>query len=285
MSLLRRKQVEEFFDVGFTRVDGLFSPREVAEMLKAFDRLERTARHLERTGMHRGSQFVIQRNGGPDVSIQRIAWCGAAEPVLASYGMDSRLLRIASILLGSWEMHQLINQAHFKLPGDDVEFPWHQDSSHRRYGTPEWRDLNGRGSYVQIVLALDDVTADNGPISLVPGSCKLGHMSLSTADSIPPSLIDESRVVSPTMKAGSVLLFGPYTLHRSSPNRSSAPRRVFINGFAYPGANSRVYPGEGAGRLVQLRGGDPLAASRNRRPPSLPHPDRAAAAPLLRRRA
>jgi hypothetical protein len=48
-----------------------------------------------------------------------------------------------------------------------------------------------------------------------------------------------------------VLLFGPYTFHRSLPNRSTRPRRVFINGFAHPGANSRVYPGDGAGRTLR----------------------------------
>jgi hypothetical protein len=47
-------------------------------------------------------------------------------------------------------------------------------------------------------------------------------------------------------------VFGPFTIHRSLPNRSSTPRRIFINGFASPGANSRVYPGEGAGRTVRL---------------------------------
>jgi ectoine hydroxylase-related dioxygenase (phytanoyl-CoA dioxygenase family) len=283
MSLLRRKQVDEFFDVGFTRIDGLFSSSEISEMLEAFERLERKAKRLERTGMYRGSQFVVERNGGPDARIQRIVWCGAAEPVLSAYGMDSRLLRMASVLLGSWEMHQLINQAHFKLPGDAVEFPWHQDSSHRRYGGPEWRDLNGRGSYVQIVLALDDVTADNGPISFVPGSGKLGHLGLLNGDDLPPGLIDESRVVTPTLRAGSALLFGPYTLHRSSPNQSSAPRRVFINGFAYPGANSRVYPGAGAGRLVRLGNGRPALVARGRRPKTLARPDlRVATLPYYR---
>ena len=49
-----------------------------------------------------------------------------------------------------------------------------------------------------------------------------------------------------------VVMFGPYTVHCSQPNVSEHPRRVFINGFAYPGANTRLYPGRGAGRLVRL---------------------------------
>jgi hypothetical protein len=46
-------------------------------------------------------------------------------------------------------------------------------------------------------------------------------------------------------------MFGPYTFHRSLPNRSQSARRVFINGYAHPGANWRLYPGSEAGRLLE----------------------------------
>ena len=151
-------------------------------------------------------------------------------------------------------MNQLINQAHFKLPGDGVRFPWHQDSAHRRYGGREWRDINGRGSYVQTVTAIDDVTLDNGPLRFVRDSAQLGHVTLPAGGDaeLPSQLIDPEKIETPTMKAGDVLMFGPYVFHSSEPNRSSRPRRVFINGFAYPGANSRVYPGTGSGRLLRV---------------------------------
>jgi hypothetical protein len=48
-----------------------------------------------------------------------------------------------------------------------------------------------------------------------------------------------------------VLFFGPYAIHGSTPNESAVPRRVLINGYAYPGANGRVYPGEGSGRTLR----------------------------------
>ena len=104
---------------------------------------------------------------------------------------------MAALLLGSTEMHQLINQAHFKLPGDGVEFPWHQDSSHRRYG-------RGQYSYVQTVLAVDEVPPNNGPLQLVPGSCKLSHLGLPRDGTLPPGLIDEREVVTATMQPGDV---------------------------------------------------------------------------------
>ncbi len=245
---LNRRQLEKFFSIGFVVEPDVFRPREVGEMRRAFSRLEQAAFRLRNTGMYRGSLFVLSEGDVPPVRIQRIVWCGAAENTLSEYGKDPRLLAIAGQVLGTTKMNQLINQAHFKLPGDGVEFPWHQDSTHRRYGRRCWIDANGRGSYVQMVIALDDVTEANGPLELISGSCKQGHVGLPDGE-LPADLKDRRPIVA-TMRAGSVLLFGPYTYHRSTPNKSTRPRRVFINGFAFPGANTRIYPGEGAGRLV-----------------------------------
>jgi ectoine hydroxylase-related dioxygenase (phytanoyl-CoA dioxygenase family) len=241
-------ELEAFHSRGFFVRPDVFTESEVRSLCRAFDRLERTARRLTAPALHRGAYFVV--NGS---RIDRIVWCGAAEPVLLNIGADPRLLAIAAGLLGSAEMSQLINQAHFKLPGDGVAFPWHQDSTHRRYGTPEWTDVNGRGSYVQTVIALDDVTEENGPLEFIPGSCRSGHLGL--VEGVLPPGVDAASAVAATMRAGSVLVFGPYAIHRSLPNGSAVPRRIFINGYAFPGANARVYPGEGAGRTLRYPGG------------------------------
>ncbi len=251
---LSSAQVEEFFETGFTVVPGAFSAAEIDDMRAAFDRLQETAFALGETRIYNGSQFVVQtvKKGTASV-IRRISWCGAAEPVLLDYGRDPRLLKMAGQLLGSDEMVQLINQAHFKLPDDEVAFPWHQDSQHRGYGKPGWTDVNGRGSFVQEAIAIDDITAENGPLKFIPGSCKLGHLGLQDYDTQAlAGLFDPETAVPALMAAGSVALFGPYTIHGSEPNRSRHPRRVFINGYAYPGANSRDYPGDGAGRLLKV---------------------------------
>jgi ectoine hydroxylase-related dioxygenase (phytanoyl-CoA dioxygenase family) len=243
------EEIEAFHSRGFFVRPGVFTRAEIGAMRRAFDRLERAARRLGEPAIHRGSYFVVH-----GTRIDRIVWCGAAEHVLLEVGADPRLLAIAAGLLGSAEMSQLVNQAHFKLPGDGVAFPWHQDSTHRRYGTAEWQDLNGRGSYVQTVIALDEVTEENGPLEFIPGSCGRGHLGLVGGEL--PSGLDGGTAVAATMAAGSVLVFGPYAIHRSLPNGSRVPRRVFINGYAYPGANGRVYPGEGAGRMLRYEEGD-----------------------------
>ena len=247
-AVLDANRIEQFFTTGWVVLPQLFDAQEIARMGLAFDRLQNRARTLSVSGDDRGSHFVIDRlapDGG--VRIHRVVWCGASEPVLAEYGADPRLLRPVAELLGSVTMNQLINQAHFKMPGDRVSFPWHQDSTHRRYGTPVWTDVNGRGSYVQTAVAIDPMTATNGPLRFLPGSCGMGHV----AD--PAYRVPEERAVTMTMEPGDVVMFGPYTFHASEPNASDRPRRALINGYAYPRANRRIYPGRGSGRLLSAR--------------------------------
>ncbi len=254
---LTPEQIRDFFEIGFITIPELFSSHEVTTMRGAFNRLYETAQQLRTTQDHNGSRFVLdsdpRKNSDNDVRIHRIVWCGAAEPELLEIGADLRLLVVAGQLLGSESMQQLINQAHFKLPGDGIGFDWHQDSIHRRFGTELWRDINRKGSYVQMIIALDDITDENGPLQFIPYSCRLGHIDVGEKRHLPQGVVDETSAVAPTLSAGGVLAFGPYTIHGSLPNRSTKPRRVLINGYAFPGANSRDYPGDGAGRMLSIR--------------------------------
>ena len=81
----------------------------------------------------------------------------------------------------------------------------------------------GHDQQVQAMFFLDDVTADNGPPRVVPGTHRCG--------SIPPKNLtdprarhrDEHCVVGP---AGSVLVFSSHTWHSGTANTSGRPRRV-----------------------------------------------------------
>jgi ectoine hydroxylase-related dioxygenase (phytanoyl-CoA dioxygenase family) len=182
-----------------------------------------------------------------------VVWCGAAEPSLLEFGRDCRLLSLVSQLTHAKAFDQLINQAHFKLPGDEVTFEWHQDSKHRRYGTDLWTDVDGRGSFIETTTAIDPMTEENGPLQFIPGSHEGGHIQPDPdTGQLPDDAFDPSDAVTLTMNPGDVALFGPYAIHGSGPNNSEMARRLFLNGFALPGANRRVYPGEGAGRRVRL---------------------------------
>jgi ectoine hydroxylase-related dioxygenase (phytanoyl-CoA dioxygenase family) len=254
MSLLTNEQIKDFFDVGFIIVPNLFRSDEISKMQAAFDRLQLEANLIRTTQTHKGSYFVLGEKKSQTV-IHRIVWCGACEKYLLEVSADSRLTAPAGQLLGSRTMEQLINQAHFKLPGDGVAFPWHQDIQHRQKGENDWRDLNGKGSYVQSILLLDDMTTENGPVMFIPGSHKKGRMDLGGDGYDTPTrddLVDAKLAVPAIGAAGSVVFFGPYTVHGSFANTGKTTRRVLINGYAYPGANARVYPGEGSCRKLTV---------------------------------
>jgi ectoine hydroxylase-related dioxygenase (phytanoyl-CoA dioxygenase family) len=267
------EQERTFFEHGFVVVPGMFSARDVQAAREAFERLYDTAQTLRVTGDHAGAHFVLDAppaGMAGDVVVKRVVWAGGAEPVLLRLAEDPRLIELVLALLGTPRCEQLLCQAHFKMPSDGVSFDWHQDIQHRDKGGGTWRDVNGRGSYVQTILLVDDMRADNGPLQFLPddavtldarGRLTSGHddygapaATIGGLTGLPrsaePSPWDESRAVTVTGRAGDVLIFGPHAVHGSLPNTSTSPRRVLINGYAAPGANARVYPGVGSCRVL-----------------------------------
>lgn len=252
---LSQQQIDEFYEVGWITVPGLFDPREIEVMRSCFDDLLDRARKLRTTQVSDGSYFVLDQDCD-DVIIKRVVWAGGCQPELLKIGEDPRLLEPALQLLGSDSVDHLLCQAHFKRPGDGVRFDWHQDIGHRDRGPGTWEDVNGRGSYVQTALCVDDMTIENGPLMLLKGSGKWGRIDFGQFDyndnynSRLPGCFEKKNIVTVTAKAGSVLFFGPYTVHASFENTSDSSRRVLINGYAFPGANHFKYPGEGSGRAL-----------------------------------
>jgi ectoine hydroxylase-related dioxygenase (phytanoyl-CoA dioxygenase family) len=260
---LTNKQIEEFFEVGWTVIPNVFQPEEIQKMQKSFDKLAATSEKIKTTQVLDESYFVLgEDTKTSSVIIKRVVWAGGHAPFLLDIGRDKRILNPVAQLLGTKEFDHLLNQAHFKRPGDKVIFDWHQDIQHRDKGPGTWKDVNGRGSYVQTALTVDPMTAENGPLLFYPGSSKWGKVDFGTQEDYDfnpnqyldkmPAGFDENKIVTVTAPAGSLLLFGPYTAHASFENKSNASRRVLINGYAYPGSNGRIYPGSGKGIKIKI---------------------------------
>ncbi len=245
-------EMQTFHEGGFFVKRGLFGAHEVNIARAALERLYATAQTLKATGDHDGAFFAISVPPQGTVVVQRVVWAGGAEPSLLDLSKDPRLLEPALALLGTDRCEQLLCQAHYKMPNDGVSFDWHQDIQHRDKGNDTWRDVNGLGSYVQTILLVDDMTEENGPLEFVPKHAVTVDAAgrLVSDERGPP--IDASRSIPVTGRAGDVLFFGPYAVHGSTPNQSTKPRRVLINGYAAPGANKRYYPGRGACRVLSL---------------------------------
>jgi len=249
-------EIRDYFEVGWITRRALFRADEVVRMRSCFDELEKIASELTETGLHRGSHFVLGDKNGTRV-IKRVVWAGGCQRYLLDVGSDSRLTVPCAQLLHSDAMDHLLNQAHFKRPHDGVVFDWHQDIQHRDKGNGTWADVDGRGSFVQTLIVLDEMTSDSGPMLFMPGSSKWGRVEFGGHDSGDsyegterPAWFREEDAVTVSARPGDTLFFGPYTAHASYENTSDRYRRVLINGYASPGANRREYPGDGAGRRL-----------------------------------
>ena len=107
---------------------------------------------------------------------------------------------------------------------------WHQDEIY----IPT-RDRSLIGGWI----AIDDATIDNGCLWVVPGSHRDGylypqkpHDNPDEFDFAPESYgFDESQEVPVEVKAGSVVFFNGYLLHRSKKNNSDIYRRVLVNHY------------------------------------------------------
>jgi phytanoyl-CoA hydroxylase len=107
---------------------------------------------------------------------------------------------------------------------------WHQDEIY----IPT-RDRSLIGAWI----ALDDATVDNGCLWVIPGSHRTGclypqhaHDNADEFDSAQESYgFDDSQEAPVEVKAGTVVFFNGYLLHRSRKNRSKIYRRVLVSHY------------------------------------------------------
>jgi len=273
---LSKEAKEQFFKEGFIVIKEFFTLEEVKEVkaiaLSLSDKAEKLwesvknnstsaesfeVKAVDKEGAYhidyKGTRFVLSETSGGKIKINRIVWAGSAEPRLLKEVRQPKLLTIIAQLLGSTEADQLINQLHLKIPGDEVEFGPHQDVGNRRMFDPKWQDLNGQGSFVQSLIAIDPMTKNNGPIEIFESSPKYDiFLDKMTPEEKLETLKQFGEPRSLILNPGDLLLMGPYLIHQSGANDSNQSRILFINGFAFPGANKEKYPGNGSAEKIEL---------------------------------
>ena len=137
---------------------------------------------------------------------------------------SSRMTQMVADLIGPNVKHHH-NKINSKQPGSNTQVKWHQDFSF----TP-----HTNSDVVTALLMVDEVTLDNGPLEVAPGSHReelhsLWHEGVFTgavAPSVAASL--QSRAVPATGPAGSVCLMHTRLAHGSKPNHTDLPRTLFI---------------------------------------------------------
>src|SRR5439155_573460 len=123
-------------------------------------------------------------------------------------------------ILGLREVGVFTEKLNVKRARVGGQYALHQDY-------PYWRGAaEDAERLVTVWVALDDATADNGPLEVLPGSHRMGHVAGKTSsmeferNEIDPDPFDTSGMVAVEVPAGGAVFFGPYLVHRSSPNLS-----------------------------------------------------------------
>ncbi len=151
-------------------------------------------------------------------------------PRFTALWQDARLSSPFHAMFGVEAIAPYTCKLNLKRPREGSEFPWHQDHSYWYAFTPEHAREIGT-----VILFLDDATADNGAIRVLPGSHLRGpaprHRDEPTGYLADPSQIDASQERVVEAPAGSLLFFPSLLLHRSSPNTSGRQRRAILLSF------------------------------------------------------
>lgn len=183
------------------------------------------------------------------------------------YDLSTRpaiLDRMASILgpdLLLWAVYFFI-----KEPGGS-EIPWHQDANYWPIEPP----IN-----ISAWMAVDEVTAENSCVRLIPGSHKrvvphiTAEQGMAFGEMADPAFFSADEAVEMPLRPGQFFLFNERLLHQSHPNRSAGRRfgmsmRVTVPIVRIEHDVKPLFPGHAA---MLVRGRDTMGFNRLMDPPS-----------------
>jgi ectoine hydroxylase len=251
-------QIASYHRDGYLAVPRLIE----AERLEALRRL--TEAFVERSRDLTRSDAVFDldpRHAAAAPIVRRIKNPADHDPLYAWVALESPILGIVAELLGpSIRFHH----SKLNLKGGHVGAPVevHQDAAFYPHSNDD---------VLAVGLLLDDATAENGAMSVLPGSHRgpihthydaqgrfVGGMRAEDT-----ARLDRSRAVLLALPAGSIHIHHYRLVHWSAPNTSPADRRLLINAYAAADAVPLAADPTGSPRYGRLvRGSYPSVARR-----------------------
>ena len=158
-----------------------------------------------------------------------------ANEYLNSIRTDKRMVELAREFIGD-DVRQINNQIYFREIGDHDQFAWHQDVMFREkqiFSSDVVED------YFQTIIAVDDITEENGAIEFIEGSHKT--MNIPAPNNLRIFERGELKGKKYTAKKGDVLIWSVMIVHGSEKNNSNSDRMTYMNGFCRTKAANK-YP-------------------------------------------
>jgi len=228
LSLLTSIEVDFYQENGYLVIENAVDSQNLAKLQAQFATwVEQSRDHLAPYGRCVDGRARFDLEAGHTREKPALRRVNAPVEVSSSYFSamhDSRMTDAVAELIGPDVKfhHSKINS---KLPGGNTEVKWHQDFPF----TPHTND-----DIVTALLMVDDVTEENGPLEVVPGSHRGEIHGLWHNDTFTGTVADDvtarckEQAVVCTGKAGSACLMHTRLLHGSAPNLSDSPRTLFI---------------------------------------------------------
>lgn len=187
-----------------------------------------------------------------DAKVYQLRCAHLMHEAFAALVHDERLLDAVESLIGP-NIRLILCQGLYKPPHTGDEIKWHQDNHYFQVDKPD--------CVVSCWLTLDDVTAANGCMWVIPGAHTrpLAHEAISTGFHIPDT--DESNALPLEMARGHCMLHHGLMPHRTLANTTASPRRAlaihFMDATAQLSESRRTEPAE---NIPVVRGAAPASA-------------------------
>ncbi len=209
--------VRDYERDGFVKIPGVFSAEEMGHLRFAADATAK--KHPERCTWSNHKPMML-------------LWPQKLSPGMAMFVENKKIEAILDTFVGGGVYRQTLNQVHFRGPYSTEEFGWHQD---RVFRTPyyDYCFCNILKDFLQVMIVVDPMEANNAPLELVPGSHLQGDLKLLKSESDPRIGRFVRDRVGHKMQAqpGDIVLWSMLTVHGSDANRSGASRMTYLTGF------------------------------------------------------
>ena len=231
MGFLTQEQKDTFWQTGFLVIADAVTTEELEGLRNVFSRWVEESREYK-------SDYGETLDGRPRFDLQpghsaekpglrRIQSPEEVSDLFANIMRNAATVDFCAELIGpSIRFHH--GKVNSKLPGTATQVKWHQDFPFEPMSNDDM---------ITALLFVDDVTLENGPLEVLPGTHKgpihsHWHKGVFTG-SVDQGIIDaqNNKIVKCTGKAGSVCLMHARLLHGSAPNLSDSPRTLYITTY------------------------------------------------------
>ena len=220
--MLTSDQIEFYFENGYLLVEDAVTPDQLAQMRGI------TLDFIERSRNVTVSDEVYDLDEGHSSEmpkLTRIKLPHKQHPFFWEVLKNSRITEVLRQLVGPSAVLQT-SKLNVKAPGGGAAVEWHQDWAFYPHTND---DMLAFGVF------LEDISAENGPLQVIPGSHKGPILSHNSSDGIFCGAVDpcdpefeQEKAVTITGKAGSMSVHHVRALHGSAPNLSDRARLLLF---------------------------------------------------------